>query len=96
MVPIDFVKRETFAYAMEAYSRILEHAKTPAKRRLLADELASHPLPSEEVVDSEEYLDIMSEAVRQRNGWKVILKRCGNKASAGPHGRRCGAETHRE
>ena len=76
LLPIDFVKRETFAYAAEAYSRIIELSKTPAERRLLAEELVSHPLPSEEFVDRDEYLNIISEAVRQRNGWKVILRRC--------------------
>ncbi len=76
LLPIDFMMRETFAYAIEAYSRIRELAKNPAERRVLFAELSSHPLPPTDFVEAEEYLDILKEAVGQRNGWKAILKRC--------------------
>ena len=76
LLPIEFRKRETFAYAIEAYSRICELAKKPAERRALFAELASHPLPPTDFVETEEYLDILKEAISQRNGWKAILKRC--------------------
>ena len=38
LLDIDFRQRETFAYAGEAYSRILERARKPAERRELAHE----------------------------------------------------------
>ena len=76
LLPIDFGKRETFAYACEAYSRILVLAKRPADRRALFAELADSTLPLDERVLAEEYLDILGEAVEPRNGWRVILERC--------------------
>jgi hypothetical protein len=39
-------------------------------------ELALKPLPGDDRVDGEEYLDILGEAVAVRNGWKRILSRC--------------------
>ena len=32
--------------------------------------------PSDDRVDHDEYLDILAEAVRARNGWQRILQRC--------------------
>jgi hypothetical protein len=71
-----FGKRETFAYACEAYSRILELSQTPAERKRLLDEHAGGPLPGHDSIDHAEYLDILREAVAARNGWKKILARC--------------------
>jgi hypothetical protein len=71
-----FGKRETFAYACEAYSRILALARTTAERKRLLEEHASRPLPGHDSVDHAEYLDILREAVAARNGWKKILARC--------------------
>ena len=76
LLPIAFRKRETFAYAIEAYSRIRELAKNQTERRSLFAQLESQPPPPDDRVDPEEYLDILAEAIRQRNGWKGILKRC--------------------
>lgn len=76
LLDIDFCKREVFAYACEAYSCILAVGET-RQRRL--DALARHAggeLPSDETVDIAEYPDILADAVRSRNGWKVILRRC--------------------
>ncbi len=74
MLDIEFRSRETFAYACEAYGRILEFAKRPADRRRLLGELEH--APADDRVDEHEYRDILEEAVAARNGWKRILARC--------------------
>jgi len=83
LLDIDFGMRETFAYACEAYSRLLALGRTGAERQ---EALAAHvdgPLPGHETVDTDEYLDILREAVEARNGWKRILKRCAPVVSRG-------------
>jgi len=76
LLDIDFGKRETFAYACEAYSRILAVGSTPARRREALAAHAEGSLPGDETVDTDEYLDILQEAVDARSGWKRILQRC--------------------
>jgi len=76
LLPIDFSKRETFAYACEAYSRILERAKRRKDRQALLDEAKGHPHPPVAKVDTNEYFEILAEALDRRNGWKAILERC--------------------
>lgn len=73
---IDYAKRETFAYACEAYSRILELGDRPQARRMLLAELDETWTPPDARVDADELIDILREAVDARNGWKRILKRC--------------------
>lgn len=73
---IDYSKRETFAHACEAYSRILELGRTSAMRRDLLLELEEEPMPSDERVDPGEYVAILQEAVAARNGWRRILAQC--------------------
>jgi hypothetical protein len=84
LLPIEFRKRETFAYAIEAYSRIRELARKPAERRPLLEQLMSQPPPPDGCVDPEEYFDILSEAIGRRNGWKVILERCAKRPPRPP------------
>lgn len=76
LLPIDFAKREEFAYACEAYGRIREQAKSPAERRRLHAEYAESWVPRTDGVDQHELVDILAEAVTARNGWKRILARC--------------------
>jgi hypothetical protein len=76
LLEIEFSKRETFAYACEAYSRILELARRSAERAALVDELAAGAMPDDERVDVAEYIDILREAACARNGWKSILAHC--------------------
>jgi len=76
LLEIDFAQRETFAYACEAYSRILELGKRPADRRLLLRELEQGPMPNDDRVDASEYVDFLREALAARNGWRRILERC--------------------
>jgi hypothetical protein len=76
LLEIDYFKRETFAYACEAYSRILELGETRSARSRLLSELAEGLMPPDERVEGAEYVDILREAVAARNGWKRILERC--------------------
>lgn len=76
LLNIDFRKRETFAYACEAYSRILSLASTPKLRREALQDHANGPLPGDSRMDQDEYLEILSDAVGPGNGWKRILKAC--------------------
>ena len=76
LLHLEFKKRETFACACEACSRILEHGVGPADRRRLLDELEDGPMPPTDSVDRDAYLGILREAVVARNGWKHILARC--------------------
>jgi hypothetical protein len=76
LLEIEYRKREIFAYACEAYSRLLELGCDTKHRHDLLSELAAAPLPNDERVDGAEYLDILAEAITARNGWKRILARC--------------------
>jgi len=76
LLDIDYRKRETFAYACEAYARVLERGKRPAERLALAEEYDRAVRLSEERVDTGEVASIVREAAAAPNGWKVILARC--------------------
>jgi hypothetical protein len=76
LLEIAYAKRETFAYACEAYARIVERAKGPADKRRLHAEYAATWVPDDDRVDRAELVDILAEAVDARNGWKPILQRC--------------------
>ena len=79
LLNIHYAKRETFAYACEAYSRILTMGNSVESRRDALGLHAQGTLPSEDVVDRNEYLDILAQAVEARNGWKRILQACAPK-----------------
>jgi len=76
LLDIQYRKRETFAYACEAYTRILERAPKLQDRPGLAIEYASKVRVSAERVDPVEVNSILADACAARNGWKVILGRC--------------------
>ena len=76
LLDIEFSKRESFAYSCEAYSRILQRAKTPTERRALAADYCRTASVSDERVDAKEVADIVAAAAGARNGWKTILARC--------------------
>ncbi|MCP3104548.1 hypothetical protein LZ198_37365 [Myxococcus sp. K15C18031901] len=80
LLDIDYRKRETFAYACEAYSRILETGSNRQARMTLADDFAACAAPSDERVSVSEVVEIVREAAAARNGWKHILMRCSPKA----------------
>ncbi len=75
LLPITYEMRETFAYACEAYSRILEGTREPADRKRRLREYAANHAPTADTV-SDELADILAEAVAAKNGWKRILTRC--------------------
>jgi hypothetical protein len=76
LLDIEFRRRETFAYACEAYARLLERATSLAERRALAAEYGCTVRVSEERVDVRELAALVAEAADARNGWKRILARC--------------------
>jgi len=76
LLDIDYRKRETFAYACEAYSCIVARGGTAADRRAALDVHADLGLPGDDSIDLDEYLDVLQDAVAARNGWKRILQRC--------------------
>ncbi|PMZ55267.1 hypothetical protein, partial [Pseudomonas sp. FW300-N1A5] len=74
LLDIEFRKRETFAYACEAYARIVERAPHLGDRSAHAAEYArERRAPADERVDRDELVDIVRDAAGVRNGWKVIL-----------------------
>ena len=76
LLEIAFAKREVFAYACEAYARILEQARGPADRRQIHARYAERHVPTCGGLDRDELVGILAEAVDARNGWKRILRRC--------------------
>ncbi len=84
LLDIAFHKRETFAYACEFYSWVLEHSDDVAARRHLAAEIFHSKSLSDERVDPQEVAGIVIEAAQSRVGWKVILRRCSSSRSRLP------------
>ena len=80
LLEIAFAKRETFAYACEAYSRILEQTSGKSSRQTFLNQHSSGLTPADDGVDRTELRDILAEAVQARNGWKHILCRCSKPA----------------
>ena len=76
LLDIGFQQRETFAYACEAWSWILERARKPAERVELAERYGREFQVPDDRVDTAEVADILLQASGRRNGWKVILARC--------------------
>ena len=76
LLDIDFRKREPFAYACEAYARILERASRLRDRTELAQQFGRAYGAGDERVDAAEVADIVLEACGRPNGWKAILARC--------------------
>lgn len=87
LLEIGFRRRETFAYACEAYSRILTLGATRRDRALLLEEYAATALPSDEQVEGAELIDTLHEAVGARNGWAHIRARCAPDPPSEPHRR---------
>jgi hypothetical protein len=76
LLELDFGKRETFAYACEAYSRIFELGDRTHARSKLYQELESGPKLGNVRVHAPDYLEALPAAVAARNGWKYILHAC--------------------
>lgn len=76
LLPIAYAERENFAYACEAYAKIVALGTTPAARRGLAAEFARTFRTTDESVDPERVGEMVGAAAEVRNGWKVILRAC--------------------
>jgi hypothetical protein len=76
LLNIDFRKRETFAFASEVYSRILELGRSPRERQQWLDTFARESSIAGTGEDREELLRILAAALEVRNGWKRILEMC--------------------
>jgi hypothetical protein len=76
LLEVEYRKRETFAYACEAFSRICERAPAMRNRGALAALYTEKPGITDERVDPAEVADIVTHACQSRNGWKIILARC--------------------
>jgi hypothetical protein len=92
LLDIAFHRRETFAYACELYSRVLEHSPDAAARRRLAAEICRKRSLCDKRVEPLEIADIVLDAAQSRSGWKVILHRCGNSSRGHPSSRLRGRE----
>ena len=68
LLEIDFRKRETFAYACEAFSQVVALSPKVAGRATLIDEYVDAFTPCDEDVDHEELVDILREAARAQTG----------------------------
>lgn len=76
LLDIDFHQRETFAYACEAYSRVIDGAADRRERLQRAEAFArGHHFPVH-AVDMPQVIDIVRAAAASRSGWKLILARC--------------------
>lgn len=76
LLPIDFVKREPFAYACEAFGWIVERAKSRSERIRLGERFVVNGFgDSDASTDPEDVAEVVREACSARNGWKVILRR---------------------
>jgi hypothetical protein len=76
LLDIAYQKRETFAYACEAFASVHQRARRPSDRIELADAFGRQFRPGDERVNADEVADIVRDAAVRRNGWKVILSRC--------------------
>jgi hypothetical protein len=76
LLEVAFAKREIFAYACEAYCRILEQTHGAACRRAFLEQHTSNLNLTDDRINRTEWRDILAEAIQARNGWKRILGRC--------------------
>lgn len=76
LLDIEYRKRETFAYACEAYAGVFARGKRPAERLALAEEYGRGMRISENRVDAAEVASLVRAAAAAPNGWKVILAWC--------------------
>jgi len=82
LLDLDYRKRETFAYACEAYSRVLEAGTNRQARVALAEDYAARAAPVDERISESEVIEIVREAAAAENGWERILARCASEAGA--------------
>lgn len=76
LLNIEFCQRETFAYACEVYSRIIELADSKKERVRLAKEVRDDFVPPDHKVDLAKFHAAVAAACSARNGWSKILQTC--------------------
>lgn len=76
LLNIEFCQRETFAYACEVYSRILELTESRSARLKLVAEIEQEFHPPDDRVDIAKFRTAVAAAAEARNGWKKILQIC--------------------
>jgi hypothetical protein len=77
LLMIDFRHRELFAYACEAYSRIVSRARNRRERLALAAEYGELlPVSVAAGTDGAAIAEVVLDAAGARQGWKRILARC--------------------
>ena len=65
-----------FAYACEAYARVLEHAPRLRDRVAVVEELIQDGVVCDELTNASELENALRDAAAARNGWKRILASC--------------------
>jgi hypothetical protein len=76
LLNIDFHQRETFAYACEVYSRMLELTDSRTERMSLLQEIRDEFVPPDDHVDMDRFQRALAAAASATNGWKKILQTC--------------------
>jgi len=76
LVEIEYCQRETFAYACEVYSRILELGISRKDRIKLAEEVEDDFVPPGGRVDLDRFYEALAAACGAKNGWSKILQFC--------------------
>jgi hypothetical protein len=76
LLNIEYCQRETFAYACEVYSRILEIAANRKERIKLAEEVEDEFVPPDDRVDLDKFYAALAAASAAKNGWSKILQFC--------------------
>jgi hypothetical protein len=76
LLNIEFRQRETFAYACEVYSRILELSDDRRERMRLAEQAEEDFDPPDGRVDIDTFRAAVTAAASAKNGWKKILQMC--------------------
>ena len=76
LLNIDFCQRETFAYACEVYSRIIELSENRRDRVTLLQHVRDNFVPPDDKVDLPKFHAALAAACRAQNGWNKILQTC--------------------
>lgn len=76
LLNIDIHQRETFAYACEVYSRMLELTNSRKERLALLQEIEDDFTPPDDKVNLDNFRSALAAAATATNGWKKILQAC--------------------
>lgn len=76
LLDIEYCQRETFAYACEVYSRILELGDSKQERITLLEEVRDDFIPPDDKVDLNKFHAALTADSCARNGWSKISQVC--------------------